>query len=115
MIFAVSGLDSRKETVADSYSQILQHGVGIFVLDGPGTGQAPIKVSQTAERMLRAALDYLVTRPEVDSKRIIFSGVSFGAYWATKMGILEKDRLLGSVAQSPPVHHTFQAKFAEKS
>jgi fermentation-respiration switch protein FrsA (DUF1100 family) len=114
LIFAVSGLDSRKETVADSYSQILQHGVGIFVVDGPGTGQAPIKVSPTAERMFSAALDYLQTRPEIDQKRIIFSGVSFGAYWATKMGILEKDRLLGSVAQSPPVHSTFDSKFVEK-
>lgn len=114
LVFAVSGLDSRKETVADSYSQILQHGVGIFVVDGPGTGQAPIKVSPTAERMFSTALDYLQTRPEIDQKRIIFSGVSFGAYWATKMGILEKDRLLGSVAQSPPVHQTFDSKFVEK-
>ena len=114
MIFAISGLDSRKETVADSYAQILSKGVGIFVLDGPGTGQAPIKVSPTAERMFSAALDYLIKRPDVDSKRIIFSGVSFGAYWATKMGIVEKDRLLGSVAQSPPVHDTFQSKFVEK-
>ena len=114
MIFAVSGLDSRKETVADSYSQILSKGIGIFVLDGPGTGQAPIKVSPTAERMLSAGLDYLTKRPDVDAKRIIFSGVSFGAYWATKMAIIEKDRLLGSVAQSPPVHDSFQAKFVEK-
>jgi len=114
MIYAVSGLDSRKETVADSYAQILKHGIGIFVIDSPGTGQAPIKVSPTAERMLSAGLDYLVKQPEVDSKRIIFSGVSFGAYWATKMAIIEKDRLLGSVAQSPPVHDTFQSKFVEK-
>jgi esterase FrsA len=114
MIFAVSGLDSRKETVADSYAQILNKGIGIFVLDGPGTGQAPIKVSPTAERMFSVALDYLTKRPEVDAKRIIFSGVSFGAYWATKMAIIEKDRLLGSVAQSPPVHDTFQANFVEK-
>ena len=114
MIFAVSGLDSRKETVADSYSQILSKGIGIFVLDGPGTGQAPIKVSPTAERMLSAGLDYLTKRPDVDAKSIIFSGVSFGAYWATKMAIIEKDRLLGSVAQSPPVHDSFQTKFVEK-
>lgn len=114
MIYAVSGLDSRKETVADSYAQILKQGIGIFVVDSPGTGQAPIKVSPTAERMLSAGLDYLAKRPDVDPKRIIFSGVSFGAYWAAKMAIIEKDRLLGSVAQSPPVHDSFQAKFVEK-
>ena len=41
MILAISGLDSRKETVADSYGEILSHGVGFLAVDSPGTGQAP--------------------------------------------------------------------------
>jgi len=41
MVLAISGLDSRKETVADSYEQILSHGIGFLAVDGPGTGQAP--------------------------------------------------------------------------
>ena len=113
LIFAFSGLDSRKETVAESYGQILAHGVGIFVLDGPGTGQAPIKVSPSAERMFSAALDYMQTRPQIDTTRIIASGVSFGGYWATKLAIVERARLLGSVAQSPPVDTTFSAEFIQ--
>lgn len=114
LIFAVNGLDSRKETVFESYSEILPKGVGVFVTDGPGTGQAPVKVSPNAERMLSACLDYLTKRSEIDSKRIIFSGVSFGAYWGAKMAIVEKARLLGSVAQSPPVDQTFSSEFVEK-
>ena len=111
LILAISGLDSRKETVAESYAQILSQGVGFFAVDGPGTGQAPIKVSKTADRMFTAVLDYLTQRPEIDKQRIIVSGVSFGGYWAAKLAITEKARLLGSVAQSPPVDIFFSERF----
>jgi dipeptidyl aminopeptidase/acylaminoacyl peptidase len=37
--------------------------------------------------------------------------VSFGGYWAAKLAITEKARLLGSVAQSPPVDETFSEHF----
>ena len=111
MILAISGLDSRKETVAESYAQILQHGVGFIAVDGPGTGQAPIKVAASSERMFSAVLDYLNQHPKVDRSRIIVSGVSFGGYWAAKLAITEKARLLGSVAQSPPVDEFFSERF----
>jgi pimeloyl-ACP methyl ester carboxylesterase len=111
MVLAISGLDSRKETVAESYGQILQRGVGFIAVDGPGTGQAPIKVSTTADRMFSAVLDWLATDPRVDASRVIVSGVSFGGYWAAKLAITEKARLLGSVAQSPPVDETFSERF----
>lgn len=111
LVLAISGLDSRKETVAESYAQLLSHGVGFFAVDGPGTGQAPIQVSKTADRMFTAVLDYLQTRPEIDRSRIIVSGVSFGGYWASKLAITERHRLLGSVAQSPPVDAFFSERF----
>ena len=111
MILAISGLDSRKETVAESYAQILQYGVGFIAVDGPGTGQAPIKVGATSERMFSVVLDYLNQHPKVDRSRIIVSGVSFGGYWAAKLAITEKARLLGSVAQSPPVDEFFSERF----
>lgn len=111
LVLAISGLDSRKETVAESYAQILPHGVGFFAVDSPGTGEAPVKVSATAERMFGAILDYLHTRPQIDTARIVVSGVSFGGYWAAKLAITEKARLLGAVAQSPPAHEFFSVKF----
>ncbi len=111
MILAISGLDSRKETVADSYGEILAHGVGFIAVDSPGTGQAPVKVSVTSERMFSAVLDYLAALPQVDTQRIIVSGVSFGGYWASKLAFVERNRLLGSVAQSPPIDDFFSEKF----
>ncbi len=111
VVMAIAGLDSRKETVAETYNALIVHGVGYIAVDSPGTGEAPLKVGANAERYLSKLIDYLTTRPEVDAKRILVHGVSFGGYWATKLAILERDRLAGVVAQSPPIDEFFSAKF----
>jgi esterase FrsA len=115
LVIAVNGLDSRKEDLTESFAAILPYGIGYLAVDGPGTGQSPIKVSETAERSLSRVLDYLQTRPEVDSTRIAMHGVSWGAYWATKMAIVERSRLKGASAQSPPVDAFFQKNFLMNS
>jgi len=115
VILTISGLDSRKETVAESYGQILSQGVGFIAVDGPGTGQAPLKASPTADRMFSAVLDHLAQNPRVDRSRVIVSGVSFGGYWAAKLAITERARLLGAVVQSPPVDEVFSERFLRES
>ena len=115
MVLAVNGLDSRKEDLAESFGAILPFGVGYLAVDGPGTGQNPIKVSENAECVLSRVLDYIATRPEIDKNRIAMHGVSWGAYWATKMAIVERARLRGASAQSPPVDKFFQKDFLMNS
>jgi esterase FrsA len=111
LVIAVNGLDSRKEDLTESFSAILPFGIAYLAVDGPGTGQNPIKVSETADRMLSRVIDYAQSRPEIDKNRIALHGVSWGAYWATKMAIVERARLRGCSAQSPPVDHFFQKEF----
>jgi len=111
LVLAVNGLDSRKEDLSESFSAILPFGIGFLAVDGPGTGQSPIKVSENAERMLSRVLDYIATRPEIDKNRVAMHGVSWGAYWATKMAIVERARLKGASAQSPPTDTFFQKDF----
>jgi esterase FrsA len=111
LVLAVNGLDSRKEDLSESFSAILPYGVGFLAVDGPGTGQSPIKVTENSERMLSRVLDYVATRPEIDKDRVAMHGVSWGAYWATKMAIVERARLKGASAQSPPVDEFFQKDF----
>ncbi len=111
LVIAVNGLDSRKEDLTESFSAILPFGIGYLAVDGPGTGQNPIKVSVTADRVLSKVIDYAQSRPEVDKNRIALHGVSWGAYWATKMAIVERARLRGCSAQSPPVDRFFQKDF----
>ncbi len=115
LVLAVNGLDSRKEDLAESFSAILPFGVGYLAVDGPGTGQNPIKVSESAERVLSRVLDYIATRPEIDKNRVAMHGVSWGAYWATKMAIVERARLKGASAQSPPTDTFFQKEFLMNS
>jgi esterase FrsA len=111
LVLAISGLDSRKETVAETYAAALPEGIGFFAVDSPGTGQAPRKADETADQMYSRVLDYLATRPEIDKNRILVHGQSFGAYWAAKLAHTEAKRLLGAVTQSPPTHRTFQSDF----
>ena len=107
LVFAISGLDSRKENLADTYGALVDRGIGFFTLDSPGTGQSPVQASPTADRVFSRALDYLVGRKEIDPKRIVVHGVSFGGYWASKLAITERARLRGVVAQSPPIADFF--------
>jgi esterase FrsA len=110
-VIAISGLDSRKEDLTENFGVVLNSGIGYIGVDSPGTGQAPIKASETADRMFSKVIDYLQTRPEVDRTRIGVDGQSFGAYWATKLSIVEHARLKAVVAQSPPVDATFEKNF----
>jgi esterase FrsA len=111
VVIAISGLDSRKEDLSENFGVVLNYGIAFIGIDSPGTGQAPIKASENAERMFSKVIDYLQTRPEVDKTRIGVDGQSFGAYWAAKLSIIERARLKAVVAQSPPVDATFQKDF----
>ena len=115
LVIAVNGLDSRKEDLTESFGAILAFGIAYLAVDGPGTGQSPIKVTATSERLLSKVLDYAQSRPVIDKNRIAMHGVSWGAYWATKMAIVERARLRGASAQSPPVDRFFQKDFLMNS
>ena len=111
MVIAINGLDSRKEDLSESFAAILPFGIGFLAVDGPGTGESPIKVTENAERMLSRVIDYLGDRPEVDKNRLAVHGVSWGAYWATKLAVVERSRIKGASAQSPPTNEFFQRDF----
>jgi hypothetical protein len=111
LVITINGLDSRKEDLCENFGHILSYGIGILAVDGPGTGQAPIKVSETADRMFSRVLDYIQTRPEIDKSRVAVHGVSWGAYWAAKLSVVERARLRAASAQSPAVDRFFQKDY----
>ena len=112
VIVAIGGLDSRKEDLAERFAPLLAHGIGSLSFDMPGTGEAPIKIAPGAERMFSRALDWLLARSDVDGSRVALYGGSFGGYWACKLAVTERARLVGVVAQAPPVHEAFSSAFA---
>jgi esterase FrsA len=115
VVIGISGLDSRKENVAEAYAALLPHGIAFFAIESPGTGQSPIRASASAERMYASVIDYLASRPDIDRTRIFVHGQSFGAYWAAKLAHTERSRLAGVVAQSPAVHTYFQPDYFRPS
>ena len=116
LVFGIAGLDSRKEDFAAHTDGYLKHGVGIFAIDLPGTGESPHTAAETgSDRIFSAALDYLAKRPEVDAVRIVVQGRSWSGHWAAKLAITERDRLRGSVMHGGPIHHYFQPPWLTSS
>jgi hypothetical protein len=114
LLIGISGLDTRKEDVAATSDSFMRRGIGIFALDMPGTGQAPLKVDVGAERMYSRALDYLQTRSEVDAKRIVVRGQSWSGYWAALIAYKERDRIRGAVVHGVGIHGYFQPEWQSK-
>src|SRR6266545_2324673 len=115
LVFGINGLDSRKEEVIARADRYLKAGVGVFAIDMPGTGQAPILIDVGAERMFSRALDYLQTRKDVDAKRIVVQGRSWSGYWAALMAYTEKDRIRGAVVHGVGIHDYFSADWQKKA
>jgi esterase FrsA len=112
---AIGGLDSYKEYWCERAGEFLKRGIGILCLDMPGTGEAPIKIDVGAEKMYSAAIDYLLTRKDVDGKRLAAIGASWGGYWGAILGFTEKERLRGTVVWGGPVHSYFQREWQSKA
>src|SRR5207253_8979959 len=111
IVFVINVLDSRKEEVIAQADAYLKNGVGVFALDMPGTGQAPILVDVGAERMFSRALDYLQTRLEIDAKRIVVQGRRWSGYWAAVMAYTEQDRLRGAVVDGVGIHEYYSPEW----
>jgi esterase FrsA len=92
----------------------IMHGLGLatFLMDGPGTGENPIKFREpNAERTFLAAMDHLKTRNDVDGERIAVWGRSFGAYWTAKLAHIAPTRIKGAVFHGGNVHLGFQEEW----
>lgn len=111
LVMAISGLDSRKEDMMERFSALLPYGIGLLTVDGPGTGQAPVKFGPDADRMFSRTLDYLEAQPQIDKTRIGVYGASLGSYWAAKLAFTEGSRLKVVVAQSPGANLLFQKEW----
>jgi esterase FrsA len=115
LIFMINGTDSRKEDEVQGRDATFRSGIGVVAVDMPGTGESPVKADVGAERMFSRVLDYLATRHDVDSKRIVAWGVSYGGHWAASLAYLEKARLRGAVVQGGPVDDYYSAEWQKKS
>ncbi len=113
IVFGMNGLDSRKEGVMDGSQNYINNGVAAFAIDMPGTGQSPVLIDVGSERALSAAIDYLETREDIDSSRIVVQGRSWSGYWAAVLAYTERDRILGSAVHGVGIHYYYQPEWQE--
>jgi esterase FrsA len=111
LVFGMNGLDSRKEGVMARSDAYIQNGIAAFAIDMPGTGQAPLLIDAGSERMLSAALDYLIERSDIDASRIVVQGRSWSGYWAAVLAYTERDRILGAAVHGVGIHNYYQPEW----
>jgi len=99
----ICGLDSCKEET-DAYEQpYLARGIATLVFDGPGQGEAEYEfpIRGDYETVVKAVIDHVETRHDVDASRIGLWGVSLGGYYAPRAAAFEK-RVRACIALSGP-------------
>lgn len=111
VILVSGGLDGYKEELALLLSGTLSSsgvgtGVILVLIDMPGTGENPRKLSAAGNEEYSAIIDRLVTEPDVDASRIGFMGLSFGGYWAVRLPQVEP-RIKAAVNFGGPMTRAF--------
>jgi len=111
----IGGSDLWKDSVAIQARGFLPHGIAAIAVDKPGTADAPVPVRPGSERMISAIIDHVQSRADLDGRRIIVRGQSWGSYWSARAAYAERDRLKGAVFQSGPVHRYFQREWQQEA
>jgi dienelactone hydrolase len=94
-VVVVNGMDNAKEmSIFFCGLEFSRRGFNTLCLDGPGMGEVrrmrDIPSRYDYEVPGTAALEYLLTRKDVDPKRIAIMGYSFGGYYSSRIAAFEK-------------------------
>jgi pimeloyl-ACP methyl ester carboxylesterase len=111
-------MDMTKELFPNPLSNpYRRRGMNVLTIDGPGQGMSNIRKIRVShdnyERAASAAIDYLLTRSEVDPERIAIAGTSFGSHWGTRAAAL--DSRVKVLASTHAVYGSKRAIFEEAS
>jgi len=118
------GLDSTKEEMDSNETIFLERGMATLTFDGPGQGEGEydFAIRGDYEVPVKAVLDFIGTRGDLDAARVGLWGVSLGGYYAPRAAAFEK-RIKACIALSGPfewveyfdqlpelTRHTFQVR-----
>jgi len=117
-VLFLPGMDMTKESFPSPLGNpYARRGMHVLAIDGPGQGMSNIRKIRVSddnyERAASAAVDYLLTRPEVDPDRIVLVGTSFGSHWGTRTAAMD-DRIK-AMATTHAVYGSKVAIFEEAS
>ena len=118
------GLDSTKEEMDSNEGVFLARGMATLAFDGPGQGEGEYDyaIRGDYEVVVKAVVDYVESRSDIDASRVGLWGVSLGGYYAPRACAFEK-RIKACIALSGPyewaaifdqlpelTRHTFQVR-----
>ena len=97
------GLDSAKEEMDAYESVFLARGMATLAFDGPGQGEAEyeLPIRGDYEVPVKAVVDWVEGRADLDASRIGLWGVSLGGYYAPRGAAFEK-RIKACISLSGP-------------
>jgi len=104
-LVVVGGFDSSAEELYFRLGAAgAERGWNVFAVDGPGQpgcmrADPPLTFRPDYEVPLRAVVDSLVARPDVDPDRVALAGQSFGAYFAARAAA--SDPRVGALVVAP--------------
>jgi dipeptidyl aminopeptidase/acylaminoacyl peptidase len=88
-VMYIPGMDGVKEDNPMNNDPLLERGIAVFAVDGPGQGETRERgikcTASNCEDVGKLACDYLVKRPEIDAGRLGVMGSSMGSYWAPRV------------------------------
>jgi dienelactone hydrolase len=87
-VFFIGGADAYAEEIYFGGRPMLARGWAVLLVDTPGRGSSHyvknIPTRHDYEVPAKACIDYLVSRPEVDPRRIALIGISMAGYYAPR-------------------------------
>ncbi len=91
LVILVPGLDSVKEELHNYGDDFLRRGMAVLAIDGPGQGEMEFEypLRHDFEVPVRYVIDYLESRPDVDTSCLGLMGVSLGGYFAPRAAAFE--------------------------
>jgi dipeptidyl aminopeptidase/acylaminoacyl peptidase len=90
-IVFLGGMDNFKELlVTNPADKFLERGMAVLAFDGPGQNEARISrgICVTEDNFIaagKAAMDFLLARPDIDAGRVGITGISMGSFWLTQV------------------------------
>jgi 2,6-dihydroxypseudooxynicotine hydrolase len=103
VVIVCVGLDSTKEELHVYEDIFLERGMATLVFDGPGQGEAEydIPIRGDYEAPVKAVIDYVETRSDLDAKRVGILGVSLGGYYSARAAAFDR-RIKACLSYSGP-------------
>jgi dipeptidyl aminopeptidase/acylaminoacyl peptidase len=103
VVLMAVGLDSTKEETDAYETPFLARGMATLVFEGPGQGEAQydFAIRGDYEVPVKAVIDYVATRRDVDVSRLGMWGVSLGGYYAPRAAAFDK-RIRACIALGGP-------------